>query len=192
MGNRELLPCLPLLPDSECVEASQKENDDGNDWRLDAERKYCGRYGGLQLDVDGDGHLCEEEEGCEQQECVLGFDGQRSGKPREQEENAREHFADFAGEDGLMWEVTLLNLNIKPAVEWLEEFEDSEEEHHDSKEQRQGLDEAIRHGTSPGSNFLDFQVRGQHVFEVGAADRHFAGAIPASPGKVISSGDDCV
>jgi hypothetical protein len=77
-------------------------------------------------------------------------------------------------------------------VEWLEEFEDSEEEHYDSKEQRQGLDKAIRHVTSPGSNFLDFSSSGPARFGVGTADRRLAGAMPASPGKVTASGNDCV
>ena len=42
-----------------------------------------------------------------------------------------------------MGQMALLDLNLKPSMEWLEELEESEHEDQDSQEQGQGLDEAM-------------------------------------------------
>src|SRR5579871_6422505 len=45
--------------------------------------------------------------------------------------------------------MTPLNLDLKPSVEWLEEFEESEHEHQDTEEQRQTLGKATGHCLNP-------------------------------------------
>jgi len=44
-----------------------------------------------------------------------------------------------------MRQMALLNLDIEPSADWLEEFEKSEHQHQDSQEQRQGPAEATGH-----------------------------------------------
>ena len=128
--------CSPFFPNSKRSEQSEEENDSGNHRWLDTERKNVGGHLGLQVDIDCHAHLCNDDRTRDQEELISGFRGQRSPKPWQQEQAPDDHLHQFASENRLLGKMTLLNLDIKPSTEWLEEFEESEREHQNSQEQR--------------------------------------------------------
>jgi hypothetical protein len=136
---------VQLLPDIKSSEQSEEQNDTGNHRWLDAERKNAGGHCRLQLDIDGYAHLAEEEQARDQEELIFSLCGQRSPNPWQQKEDSGHHFRYLAGEDRLMGQMALLDLDIEPSAEWLEEFQKSEHQHQDSQEQRQGPAEATGH-----------------------------------------------
>lgn len=135
-GSLQWRLCSQLLPKVKGHEQVKEEDKAGNEWQFDAERKDACRNRRLQVDIDCHDHLSPEEESCDEQDSIFAFWGQRSPKPRQQEEDACEHLRQLAGKNGFMGQMTLLNLDFKPSMERLEEFEESEEEHEDTQEQR--------------------------------------------------------
>jgi hypothetical protein len=67
---------------------------------------------------------------------IFGFRGHRFPKPWQYEEEAGKHFGEFARENRFVGQMTLLNLDIKPSTDGLEEFEEAEHKHPDSQQQR--------------------------------------------------------
>lgn len=148
-GSSSALFGAQLLPHIKSSEQSEQENDTGNHRRLDAERKNTGGHCRLQLDIDGYAHLTEEKQARDQEGLIFSLRGQRPPNPGQQKAYSGHHFRYLAGEDRLMGQMTLLNLDFEPSAEWLEEFQKSEHQHQDSQEQRQGPAEATGHFSFP-------------------------------------------
>jgi hypothetical protein len=90
------LLCSHLLPSTKSSEQVKEKNSYGDHGRLDTERKNAGGHSGLQVDIDCHDHLSKEDEATDEQDLIFAFCGQRSPKPRQQEENARNHLRQFA------------------------------------------------------------------------------------------------
>ena len=88
------------------------------------------------MDIDRRSHLSDEDRTRDQEELISSLYGQRSSKPCQQKQATGNHFRQFARENRLVRQVTLLNLDFKPSTEWLEEFQETKHGHENSQEQR--------------------------------------------------------
>lgn len=84
------------------------------------------------MDIDRRAHLNNEHQTRDQDELIPALGGQRFSKPWEEKQAPGDHFPQLSCENRLLWKMTLLNLDIKPSVEWLEKLEESEREHQNS------------------------------------------------------------
>jgi hypothetical protein len=146
-----------FLPGGESGDEAKEKDDDGDDGRLEAKGENAGGDSGLKVDVDGYEHLDDDHEGGEQKDGLSVLLGKGTAERWQEEEEAGDHFADFAGEDGAVGKVALLHLDVEHSVEGLKELEEAEEEHEDSEEEREGIDAFGGHGRTPVQD-VDRQV----------------------------------